>query len=44
MWHNGRRINKSKSPERGNQDKSRGSQGRKYQADGNNVGWEAERK
>lgn len=33
-----------KSPERGNQAKSRGPHGRKYQAEGNKVGWEAESK
>lgn len=44
MWHNGSRKNKSKSPERGNPAKSRGSHGRKYRADGNMVGWGAESK
>lgn len=44
MWHSGSRKNKSKSSERGNQAKSRGSHGRKYQAEGNKVGWEAESK
>lgn len=43
-WHNGSRKNKSKSSERGRQAKSREFHGRKYQADGNKVGWEAESK